>query len=349
MRLSRFLLFLPLLGCLTPIDFSVPIAGGQIVVSGQVSTIADQSTIQLGTTADTERLPIPLSGAFITLHDDMGGSFLYAEDLTKPGNYLLENAVVVPGRTYHVEITLPNDHVYESKGEKMPEAAFLDSVYYEIVNEDFTNEEGFVSPQPFIKLYANSSLPEADEPLFLRWRTEETFLLTPTDFPDPFGSVPPPCFVTKNADPQNVELFDGSTLATTKITGNLIATRLMDWSFLEKHYFTVHQSSLTEEAYDYWRKIGILASQVGSIFDTPPAEITGNITSRTDPSEKVLGYFQAVNQSYKRLLIHPNDLPFLPLAEKCTFDPNKSFNDYPSRCLDCVSQVGSSFIRPEWF
>lgn len=319
------------------------------MVLGQVSTLADQNIIQLGITADTERLPIPLSGASIVLRDDLGESHFYIEDMDKPGAYLLENMVALPGRSYQVEITLLNDHVYESKVEKMPEVAFLDSVYYEIVDEEFTNEEGFVSSRPFVKLIANSTWASTGNPVFLRWRTEETFLLTPTDFPDPFGSIPPPCFVTKNADPQNVKLFDGSVLSTAELTGNEIASRLMDWSFLEKHYFTVHQSSLTEEAHDYWRKVGILASQVGSIFDTPPAELTGNITSLTDPSERVLGYFQAVNQSYQRILIHPNDLPFLPMDQKCTFDPIKNPSDYPSRCLNCESQVGSSFIRPEWF
>ena len=283
------------------------------------------------------------------MRDDIGNSSLYIEDPEKPGTYVLENMTGVSGRAYHIVVTLPNDHVYESKAEVMPQGAVLDSVYYEIVNKDFTNEEGFVSPQPFVQLYANSTLLPQEKPIFLRWRTEETFLLTPTDFPDPFGSVPPPCFVTKNADPQNVALFDGSLTSAGQIKDNRIVSRLMDWSFLEKHYFTVHQSSLTAEAHDYWRKVAILASQVGSIFDTPPAELTGNITSLTDPSEKVLGYFQAVNQSYKRLLIHPNDLPFLPNDQKCTFDPLKNLIEYPSRCLDCVSQVGSTFIRPEWF
>lgn len=333
--------------CLAPIDFSTEKIGGRLVVSGQISPLRDQNIIQLGLTADTERLPFPLSGASITLLDDAGGSYSYIEDPISPGSYILTDVSGIPERTYHIQITTPEGDIYESTPEKMPEAVGQLTTNYEILFEEFTDFEGTISNQPFIKIYSNAMLPSTSEPSYLKWGIEETYLLSPTDFPDIAGLVPPPCYIIQNADPQRIALFNGADLKTTSIDNLLIGSRVIDWTFLEKHYFTTYQSSLTKEAYEYWRKVNILANQVGSIFDTPPAEITGNIHSIVNPAEKVLGYFQATNQTYDRILLFPYDLPFPLLMENCTYNPNKF--QYLQRCLDCLTVRNSSYRRPDWF
>lgn len=319
------------------------------MVSGQVSTLQDQNIIQLGLTADTERLPIPLSGAFIVLFDDEEESYSYAEDPLNPGTYILADLSGKPGRTYHVRIERPSGEVYESKHEKMPEVVGQLRTHYEFEEEEFTDLEGIVSTQPFIKIYVNTILPATSEPSYLKWSIEEAYLLSPTDFPDIRGEIPPPCYIIQNADPQRIALFNNVDVPTTSVDNLLAGSRVIDWTFLEKHYFTTYQTSLTKDAYEYWRKVNILANQVGSIFDTPPAEITGNISRVDNSTEKVLGYFQATNQTYDRLLLHPYDMPFPLLMESCTYDGTKYFNDYPSRCLDCLSVRNSSHTRPSWF
>lgn len=349
LRSISLLLFLGFIGCLTPIDFPVEIAGGRLVVSGQISTLSEQNFIQLGTTAKIMRLPFPVSGAAITLLDDVGNSFSYTEDSSRPGTYLLPNVSGIPGRTYHIEIILDNNKVYKSLPEKMPEAVPFDNAYYEIVKEDVVDAEGVVSSKNFVKIFANTDFKESSKSPYLKWGIQEAFLLSPTDFPDPFGSVPPPCFVVQNADPQRVTLIDGSSIASTSIQGLLVGSRVVDWTFLERHYFTIYQSSISAESYQYWNKVNILANQVGSIFDTPPAEITGNIERVNTLGEKTLGFFQATNQSYKRFFLLQVNLPFPLLVEKCDFDGSFNPLDYPSRCIDCTSVPNSSFIRPTWF
>jgi len=344
------LIWVLLLGaCLTPVDFSTENIGGTLVISGQVSPIQDQNIIQLGLTADTERLPIPLSRASIVLFDDLGESYSYIEDSFTLGAYILTDVVGTPGRTYHIQITTPSGAIYESIPEKMPEVVGQVLMHHEFLKEEYTDLEGIISTETFLKIFTNSELPSTEESIYLKWGIEEAFLLSPTDFPDPFGSIPPPCFIVQNADPQRVVLFNGDETKTTFIENILIGSRIVDWTFLERHYFTAYQSSLTKEAYEYWRKVNILANQVGSIFDTPPAEITGNVYNRDDQSEKVLGYFQATNQSFDRFYLLPQDLPFLLAVPACTFDNRPRFEDYPSRCLDCLAVRNSSYRRPDWF
>src|SRR5258706_4228977 len=76
-----------LASCLTPVEIRTEHTGNQLVVSGQISSIEDQNIIQLGRTATTDRLPIPLSGGSITLFDDTGNTYSYVEDLSNPRTY----------------------------------------------------------------------------------------------------------------------------------------------------------------------------------------------------------------------------------------------------------------------
>ncbi len=343
-----YLLFFGLLSsCLTPIDFETDNKGGLLAVSGQISTVLDRSIVQLGQTSGDKRLPIPVSGALLKLVDSNGEASNFVEDLTNKGLYTLPNRVARPGGTYHLEITIEGK-IYKSSPEKLPETVGSLSTYYEVSNEEFTDFEGTVLTRPFLKLYTNSLLPKTT-PVYLKWSVEEAFILSPTDFPDPFGNTPPSCFIVQNADPQRIVLYNGLEIQSESIKNQLVGSRIVDYSFLERHYFTTYQSALTKEAYEYWIKVNILANQVGSIFDSPPAEITGNITNINDPSEKILGYFQAVNETSDRFFLLPTSLPFQLTMKGCTFDGSFRTSDYPVRWINCRSVRNSSFTRPNWF
>src|SRR6185295_6451604 len=126
-----------LASCLTPVDIHTGQIGNKLVVSGQVSSIEDQNSIQLGRTASTARLPIPLSGGSITLLDDLGTTYSYHEDLSNPGTYILTGVSGIPGRTYHIQIVLSAGEVYESRPEKMTDSAGKISTHYEIAREEY--------------------------------------------------------------------------------------------------------------------------------------------------------------------------------------------------------------------
>ncbi len=342
-----FLLITFLSSCLIPIDRSSDYIGGQIVISGQISPLQETNVITLGRTAFTERLPQPVTGAFIWLFDDHGNENPYLEDAEYPGTYRLQNVVGVPGRTYFIRVFTSSGEAYESVPEKMPEDIGEDVIFYSLVKEDFADQDGIVKEQDFVKIYTTASLPETDNLLFLKWHIEEVYLLSPTDFPDPFGSVPQPCFITQQVDAQRIVLFNGEEIKTNSISEMLVASRIVDRSFKERHYFNTYQSSMTRDAYQYWRKVDVVANQVGSIFDSPPARITGNIFN-ADRHQEVLGYFQAVNQKLKRFYLLPQDFPF-KMTQYCEYGPDRFFENYPSECLDCRSVRNSSYVRPEWF
>jgi hypothetical protein len=346
---SQLFLVLITASCLTPVDIDTRNIGGTIVISGQVSPLEDRNSVQIGEASEDDRLPIPISGAEVKLLDDIGNVFYYSESVPYPGTYDLKNSTIIPGRSYHIEVTLLTGAIYTSTPETMPTSVGTISTNFEVVEEEFIDAEGTVSQLDFIKIYANSELPAGITNGHFRWSVEETYLLSPTDFPDPFGSIPPPCFISQNADPQRVTLLDQESSSVTQIDQKLIASRIIDFSFLERHYFTSYQSALSDDAYEYWRKVNILSNQVGSIFDTPPAKIKGNIINANNSQEEVLGYFQAVNESYDRFFTLSYLLPIEVKVKKCDFTGSFNTLNYPTRCINCLTVRNSSYDRPAWF
>ncbi|MEJ1241764.1 DUF4249 family protein [Chryseolinea sp. T2] len=345
-QLPRIILFGALSGCLTPIDVNIDNTSGIVVISGQVSNIADQTEVQVGLTADTDRLPFPVSEAAVNIIDETTGeSIALFESSSAPGIYHPTNYAGVPGHAYHVEIELPQRGSYRSETDVMPDAPGTIQAGYEFKVQSYTDFDGVVSDQPFLFVYVDAELPEASGSQYLKWNVDEVFLLSPTDFPDPFGNVPPSCLVAQRVDPQRVTLYDGTKVTTRKIDKLLVAVRIVDWTFLEKHAITVYQSAISARTHTYWHQADLLSNQTGSIFDTPPAELKGNVHG--NGNERVFGLFSANAQALNRFFLYRSDLPFPLLVTDCVYAAERS--SYPDRCLDCTSVRNSSYNRPDWF
>lgn len=336
------------LSCLTPLDRFTDYAGGQVVISGQITPLQETNVVYVTRTAETERLPKAVSNAVVALYENNVLVKYYEEEEEVEGKYVLKNLAGVPGREYHLQVTLEDGHVYQSKPERMPTAIGNDEIYYLIEKEQYIDGDGVAAERNFLRIYSNHTLAASADPLFIKWNVVEVYLLSPTDFPDPFNSIPPPCFIAQPVDPQKIVLFTNEEVKIGEIPELHIASRLIDPSFKERHYFTVYQSALTREAYEYWRQVNNVANQVGSIFDPPPARVRGNFSGANNEDEEVHGYFQAVNQNFNRFYTLPEDLPYRMPAH-CEYDENRNYYDYPSECLDCLSVRNSSYERPAWF
>lgn len=339
-------------GCLTPIDLEIDKfeGTGYVVIGGQISNLPDRNYVDIGITYYGGHLPDPVLRATVNLLDDTGNTYNYLENLSKPGRYESFNVSGIPGRKYHIEVKLRNGKIYQSKEELMPAQVGKDNIQHDFVTEEFIDFEGAFVSGTFLKIRTQPTFPNY-KPYLCRWVIEEVYQISPVNFPDPFGFTPPDCFVTQNADPQRVSMFDGREFSASLASDILIASKPIDQTFHYKHYFTIYQSAITPESLDYWSKINVLANQTGSIFDTPPAEITGNIKNINSLNEKVYGYFQATTQSMERFYITRADLPENAwLQPYCEYDDGKpNLADYPLPCQNCRSVRNSSYQRPPWF
>jgi len=341
-RRSSFIFLVFLFGCLEPIEVITINKGGELIISGQISTLEDQSVVTIGTTAETERLPFPVSDAIVVVYENNDSLGTFIEHQTTKGKYVLKGHAGKPGSEYYIKVTLPDNETYLSAAEKMPDDAGSVTSYYELAREDFVDGEGTLSQKNLIKIYANGVLPSADNQFF-RWTVDEVYIIVAsTAFGSPFTSLP--CFVSQPVDPQTFELLNRQNISAVEVPNKFVAQRIVDQTFLYKHYFVTYQSALTAEAYDYWRKVDVLITGNGSLFDPPPAKIFGNIRgSEEQEGETPYGYFQVVNQTVHRIYTNRSDFPyFLNFADCEGTVP-------PPRCTNCLSVRNSSYDRPPWF
>lgn len=197
----------------------------------------------------------------------------------------------------------------------------IDSAYvnYSLVKEQ--NSIGEFVDRRVVQLFTDSKI-DSKTPQYLKWDLDEAFQLSPTDFPDPFGSIPPPCYITSLLNPSEIHLYNSNLLEADNIKGLKLTTRILDYAFLDRFYFNIKLSSITPEAYNYWEKVSKVVNNIGTVFDSPPAPIRGNIYNVNDPDEQVLGYFSASSIKISRKRILAVEVPyFIPLV--CEYRVNK--------------------------
>jgi len=93
---------------------------------------------------------------------------------------------------------------------------------------------------------------------------------------------------------------------------------------------------------EYWEKLDKTANPVGSIFDTPPSPVQGNIYNINDPVVAVLGFFEAIVTDTTRRFTLNFDLP--TFIKPCKWD-GPPLNKYPDHCLNCLLPTDRDLTR----
>lgn len=339
--------FLVFSACIEPIELDIDNEPGILVVEGVISNSPGPHRVKISRTAIGQRVPIPESGAEVVLHDDQGNTYSYFEEL--PGIHVIPFGVVnaYPGISYHIELVLSDGSMYESAPERMAGQLAKDTVYYDFVEFTEINENSIPITTNSMEIYLDSNIPSSDRPLYYRWVTEEAYQFKPTDFPDPFGNIPDPCFFFKSLDPQRINLFNSLEERGGKINQRLLARRDIDASLLHRYFIVVNQFGLTQEAYTYWDNVRKNIEQTGSIFDIPPATVIGNIKNFNDPSMAVYGYFGVSPVAVTRTELNGDDVPNF-INDPCEYVFFKPQNEYPRECINCTEATGN-VDKPQFF
>ncbi|RZA01599.1 MAG: DUF4249 domain-containing protein [Sphingobacteriaceae bacterium] len=116
------------------------------------------------------------------------------------------------------------------------------------------------------------------------------------------------CF--NNDTSKNVITY--STAALTRDVVNKVPITTIDYSSKRmqvRYSIMVTQTALTKDAYTFWENMKTGTETLGSIFDTQPSTIPGNIHNIADLKEPVIGYIGAGTIQSKRIFIDKNNLP----------------------------------------
>lgn len=297
-----------LFGCTQVIDLDTNEVGGKLVIFGRVSNSTVGNTVTVTRTQSDGEDPAPIENARVVILDEQDN----AAQLNYTGNgiYELPSGILdqQPGNQFRLEVSLDGE-TYTSPLQQMPELVGQDNVTWERIDYTTISSTGVTVTRDAIRVLASTNIYNKPDEFYLRWHVEETYPLMGAALPNshfPFYSAMV-CYAEIPLNQQEIMLLDGTEVRPDEIAQREMAIRFLDYTFDRKHYFSVIQSSLTKEAHDYWSRVNSITARSGSIFDTPPASIPGNITS-SNPDESVLGFFEVVALDTARTLVTNDDL-----------------------------------------
>jgi len=332
-------------GCIDQISFDTESGESQVVVEGAVHNGPGPYTVQLGVTRSGENLPLPLSDAAIELIDSSDNRVAFNE--IEPGTYQTvdESFRGEPGETYHIEIELPDGRALSSEPEKMPLQSASGTVHLETGFVPEQTASGGTRDVPVVFVSADTDLPDTNAPLFLKWTVEGLYAFREIQRSGPFAPRANTCFVTENINPQNITLFSGAQSGSGQIRNqSLTEERVVQHKFFIRYYFNVITTSITERRYNYWQNVDEIINQSGTIFDVPPATVTGNIKSNNQSDMPVLGYFEAVVRDTSREFVTSSDFSFF-IPDPCGL----TNADRHPNCDNCLEIENSTLERPPYF
>lgn len=330
-------------GCISRIDKNIPQVGNQLVIEGQITNGNGPYPVKIGRTSDKQRIMVPVGGAQVMIFDDTDQKQeLYTEKNT--GYYQAAGNTVkgIPGHTYHIKVTLKDGSVYESRPETMPDIVTHDSAYFKIGTQNRINKYGITLHDHVVKVYDDTYLPQTAQPYYLEWYVREVYILQQFTYSGPLAPPPEYCFITAYPDPQTISLYDGAQADGKEIKNQLVATKVVDYSFFYRHYFNVHVVALTHNAYVYWKHVNDIINTSGTIFDVPPSTAIGNIYNVNNSKDDILGYFEAVSADTTRCSTYRNYFKF-NIPEPCP-EPDSHLG-----CAVCMDNPNGTLTQPYYF
>lgn len=344
--------------CIREIDYSVENADQDtLVVDGAFTDGPGPHILRLTRPGDIDkRIFVPVSGAVVTLSDDLGNQFNYDEIVQGPdvaSFYRLMDVQGIPGRTYHIEIRLPGGDIYHSRPEKMPQRVSIDSAEVRAGYFTSVNANGNVVKEPFAYLYAHTTTPAQPSTRYLRWDGEAVYIFN--ELQKIYYPIPPPqlqCFITNRISDQMMPLADLGIYQPGAAIVTQVGKRKIDRAFEDRIGFSIRQRAISREAYDYWQKIGQLIAPTGTIFDVPPARVYGNVENLTNPNRPALGYFEVSAVDSARVFTRNGllgDEFLLQDNPYCNYDWSKWPPVNHRECDNCLLLEGSALQKPVWW
>ncbi len=358
--LYLLVLVLLLANCVREIDFQQDSADqSDLVVSGTFTDGHGPHILRLSRPGNYNKQAFAVvSGASVRLKDDAGNVYVYQE-VTPAGEasfYQLE-AQGETGRSYTLEIEVDGEH-YQSHPQIMPEPFTLDTVeaHGEWLYSNTSN--GTVVREPFAVVYARTKAPAVTKGHYLHWDSEAIYVFNEI-LPKPYKPLNPygssrQCFINNRINDQIVGIADMSKYAPGGTVYEPVGKRKIDNAFLTKIAFAVYQRSVNREAYEYWEKINKLLTATGTIFDSPPAVVAGNMENTTHPNRPALGFFEVGAADTVRIFSGNGQLGDEFLLQDniyCEIDwskyPQPPVN-YPE-CDDCLKWLRGAYYEVPWW
>lgn len=279
---------LALCSCTDPIDFDTEDNGGYLIVEGLVTDAPGTNRVKLSRSAAFTNifdggLETSVTSAVVSIADDLGKVSLLTE--ISGGLYLTDSLDFSGevGRTYVLNIETTNGKKYTSQPEKLLKSVSFDELSATFKEIEVVNDNNIIVTREGTEILVDLS--------FLNSRN--TFVRHAWRY-----SIGKRVFF----DIDYINVLNGNNFNNNRV--NDLSILFVDKVFLsptQEFRMEVFQYTLSKDVHDFWDAAFGQRNNGGSIFDAPPARITGNMMSTDDPDEIVIGVFSAAGLNKKEI------------------------------------------------
>lgn len=361
---AHLLLFLGVAGCVEPYNFVIHDQEPSLVVEAFISdksyneTLSYPSdgryfTVKLSLTSDVINVrPKPISYANVNLQSNRDETWEYTESAAASGVYELQDFdfKAEHGVAYRLQIRLPDDQIYESAWETLPEnqPPPMGSIgFKEIVIQKYAieaNEEVVVSVKG-LKTQIDIPPNGTGSPLFYKWSFVPHWIyVAPLS---PAAILPNECWVSTPFYLNNYALQKDFVGGYKKDLFSMETAR--NDRIFQKFSALIVQYAMTGPYHIFWSEMQG-QNQEAAIVDKPPFNLATNIYS-LDSEKRVNGFFGVVNEQAVRWYFTKDELSYTvenTLRDDCL----ANFGGPPApECYDCrqYSRADATHGKPSWW
>jgi hypothetical protein len=244
--------------CQDVIELEVPDGETLLVVDGWLTDQEGEQQVLLSTTANyfNNATTPSVSQALVILYSDHGLVDTLEE---RSSGVYITNHTGQAGATYHLYIRTADGEEYESWPETLRPVPPISRVYTEYKEESTFFEEGY-----YVKIDTEDPLGSGD---YYRWKqyVNGEYLNTPLDL-----------LYTSDL------LVDGNPIEGLEVTTEPLEVG---------DHVRIQQMSVSKQAFDFFLQLQNQTAFIGSMFDTPPAALQGNMQSLDPGGKRALGFF----------------------------------------------------------
>ncbi|QOG02758.1 DUF4249 domain-containing protein [Flavobacterium sp. MDT1-60] len=336
--LFRFLTILILsttAGCTTPYDYQTNGFDDVITIEATITDQFKTQEIKLTRTYKLEeKVPTFETKAIVFVTDDKGNKYDFKENA---GTYTSINQFQAsPDRTYELHIRTQDGRSYISNAEKLPQQTQIESV-----NADAITKAGVLG----VEITVNSTDP-TNSSKYYRYEYEETSqIIAPKYYPEmlvanngrvtfqPRNYEARICYTTEKSN--TLLLTSTSHLSEDKVSNFPVRFISSKDKFIRNRYsILVKQYVQSLAAHTFSETLKEISATGSILSQTQPGFFYGNIQSETNPSEKVIGYFDVSSYSEKRI--------FFSFTELFPKEPKPQYQ------YECPSEIPESDF-PQYF
>jgi hypothetical protein len=317
-KILFFLITVGFISCKDSYDLPVNLpTTGYLVVDGTINSGNGETVINLSRTQK-------LIDSFNIRYENNANVIVEGEDnslaqLSFQGNgrYVADQLNLNRALKYRLRILTTANQEYVSEFMPVKESPAIDNITWE------RDEEG-------VHIFANAK-GSNNTSGYYRWDYEEDWEFNSAYAPSlMYNSVPLAVFIRRDQSPdfsrytcyQHANSTTIEILSTAKLSRDTTHYRLAlvpsgSWKISVLYAIKVRQYSISRDGYEYLARMRKNTEQTGSIFDSQPSELKGNISCVSEPAEPVIGFMEISDMYSERIFIKASEVPAWGYSHGC--------------------------------